>query len=369
MNIDSAALHKNSSPNGFTAYRLAVFLVITVLTCYILYAGRTLFVPLSLGLFVAFILYPMCKWFEKKGMSKTVAITVAITLFLLLFSLVIWLLVKQILGFTDTWPLLREKLNTTFYNFGNYLESHWDISPAAQLEWRKQFFENSASFVTGIIRVIIARSVVSLVMVFLIPVYTFLLLLYRQRLMLFLKTLLPQHIGKDISPILHSTIHTYFRFINGMLVVYLIVGVLNSAGLLLLGIPHAILFGFIASVLTFIPYVGIITASLLPITIAWITYNSIYYPLAIAGIFAFVQYLEANIIFPWAVGNRLNLNTLAVIIAVVAGGILWGGAGMVLFIPFAAIAKLLAEKIPGGETVVYLLGNEKIAANPPPPAA
>jgi predicted PurR-regulated permease PerM len=367
--MDLTAFYKNSSTNGIRVQRITNLLIITVLGCYILYAGRTLFIPLSMGLFVAFILYPLCKWFEKKGMNKTVAITLVLTLFLLLFSLVIWLLVKQILGFTDTWPLLREKLNTTFYNFGNYLEANWNISPAVQLEWRKQFFENSSSFIVGMIRVVIARSAVSLVMIFLVPVYAFLLLLYRQRLVLFLKNLLPHSIGKDIAPVLHSTIHTYFKFINGMLVVYLIVGVLNSAGLLLLGIPHAILFGFIASVLTFIPYVGIITASLLPITIAWITYNSVYYPLAIAGIFAFVQYLEANIIFPWAVGNRLNLNTLTVIIAVVAGGILWGGAGMVLFIPFAAIAKLLAEKIPGGETIVYLLGNEVLPVTQPPPSA
>jgi predicted PurR-regulated permease PerM len=367
--MNSSTLSKNSGTNGVTVQRVANLLLITVLCCYVLYAGRTLFIPLSMGLFVAFILYPLCKWFEKKGMAKTVAITVAITLLLLLFSLVIWLLVKQILGFTNTWPLLREKLNTTFYNFGNYLEANWDISPAAQLEWRKQFLDNSASFIIGMTRVVIARSAVSLIMVFLVPIYAFLLLLYRQRLVLFLKSLLPHSIGKDIAPVLHTAIHTYFKFINGMLVVYLIVGVLNSAGLLLLGIPHAILFGFIASVLTFIPYVGIIAASLLPITVAWITYNSIYYPLAIAGIFAFVQYLEANIIFPWAVGNRLNLNTLAVIIAVVAGGILWGGAGMVLFIPFAAIIKLLAEKIPGGETIVYLLGNETIPPQAAPPAA
>jgi predicted PurR-regulated permease PerM len=367
--MDLTTRFQNSSTNGVTPKRIVNLLLITVLSCYILYAGRTLFIPLSMGLFVAFILYPLCKWFEKKGMSKTAAITVAITLFLLLFSLVIWLLVKQILGFTDTWPLLREKLNTTFYNFGNYLEANWDISPAAQLEWRKQFLENSSSFIIGMIRVVITRSAVSLIMVLLVPIYAFLLLLYRQRLVLFLKSLLPHSIGNDIALMLHSTIHTYFKFINGMLVVYLVVGILNSAGLLLLGIPHAVLFGFIASVLTFIPYVGIIAASLLPITVAWITYNSIYYPLAIAGIFTFVQYLEANIIFPWAVGNRLNLNTLTVIIAVVAGGILWGGAGMVLFIPFAAIVKLLAEKIPGGETIVYLLGNEAIPPQASPPAA
>jgi predicted PurR-regulated permease PerM len=51
---------------------------------------------------------------------------------------------------------------------------------------------------------------------------------------------------------------------QGMAIVYLVVGILNSIGLLLLGIPHAILFGFIAAVLTFIPYFGIMVGSLLP---------------------------------------------------------------------------------------------------------
>jgi predicted PurR-regulated permease PerM len=348
--------------HGSGPQRTASQLIIIVLSGYILYAGRTLFIPLSMGLFVAFILYPVCQRLEKNGANKVLAITVSITLFIVLFSLLVWLLLKQLLGFADTWPLLREKLNAAFYDFGNYLDANWNISKAVQHTWSKQFFENASSFIIGLVRIAIARSAVSLVMAVLIPIYAFLLLLYRQRLLRFLTTVLPDSIKENVTPLLHSTIHTYFKFIKGMLLVYIIVGALNSAGLLLLGIPHAVLFGFIASVLTFIPYVGIITASLLPITLAWITYDSIWYPLAIAGIFIVVQYLEANIIFPWAVGNRLNLNTLTVIVVVVAGGILWGAAGMILFIPFAAIAKLLAEKIPGGEAIVLLLGNEKLPA-------
>jgi predicted PurR-regulated permease PerM len=354
--------------HGSGPQRTASLLIIIVLAGCILYIGRTLFIPLSIGLFVAFILYPVCQWLEKKGANQVLAITVSILLFVLFFSLVIWLLLHQVLGFADTWPLLREKLNTAFYDFGNYLDANWNISREAQHAWGKQVFENASSFIIGLIRIAIARSAVSLVMALLIPVYAFLLLLYRQRLLMFLTTVVPAAIKESMAPMLHSTIHTYFKFIKGMLLVYIIVGVLNSAGLLLLGIPNAILFGFMASILTFIPYIGIITASLLPITLAWITYDSIWYPVAIAGIFAFVQYLEANVIFPWAVGNRLNLNTLAVIVVVVAGGILWGAAGMILFIPFTAIVKLLAEKLPGGEAIVLLLGNEKLPVSKSPPA-
>jgi predicted PurR-regulated permease PerM len=145
-----------------------------------------------------------------------------------------------------------------------------------------------------------------------------------------------------------------------MAVVYAIVGTLNSIGLWFLGVPYAFLFGYLTAIMTFIPYVGIIVASVLPITYAWITYGVIWYPLGVIGLFTFVQYLEANIIFPWAVGQRLELNTLATLIVIVIGGIIWGASGMILFIPFAAILKLVADRMPGMEALAMFLGNSEL---------
>mgnify|MGYP003353239754 FL=1 len=135
------------------------------------------------------------------------------------------------------------------------------------------------------------------------------------------------------------------------------VGVLNSIGLLLLGIQQAFLFGFIASILTFIPYVGIMIASLLPITVAWLTKDSLWYPAGVVMVFALVQYLEANVIFPMAVSSRLKISTLVTVVVMFAGGILWGAAGMILFIPFAAIAKLIVDEVDPGGPLARLLGN------------
>lgn len=142
-----------------------------------------------------------------------------------------------------------------------------------------------------------------------------------------------------------------------MLLVYLIVGSLNSLGLLLIGIPHPFLFGFMASILTFIPYIGIIVSSLLPITISWITYNSIWYPIGVIAVFSIVQALEAYVIFPFAVGSRLKINTLVIIMVAIVGGILWGAAGMILFIPFISIVKLIADRTESLKILSVLLGD------------
>jgi len=131
-----------------------------------------------------------------------------------------------------------------------------------------------------------------------------------------------------------------------MVIVYTIVGILNSIGLLALGIKHALLFGFLTAVMTIIPYVGIFISALLPISVAWVTKDSVWYPVGVIAVFTFVQYLEANIIFPKVVAAQLKVSTWATLVAMLAGEILWGVPGMILFIPFVGILKIITDHVP-----------------------
>ena len=67
--------------------------------------------------------------------------------------------------------------------------------------------------------------------------------------------------------------------------------------------------------------------------------------MVVVGIFSFVQYLEANLIFPKVVGFQLNVSTMAMLVAIILGGMVWGVAGMVLFIPMVAILKIISTHI------------------------
>lgn len=325
----------------------------------ILYFGRPLFVPLSFGLLIGCILYPVCTWLERHKIKRMNAILISLVLLLTLGGVIIGLLFQQIISFSHEWPSLQDKLFTSYEDISEFLVTQFNISKEQQAEWLHNFANQSSGDAMGLIQRTISASAVSAVLFILIPIYAVLILYYRHRWIEVLYRLFPQE-GKDrIREILHLSIQSYYNFIKGMLLVYLIVGVLNSVGLLMLGIPHAFLFGFIASVLTFIPYVGILVASLLPISMAWITYNSIWYPLGVIGIFAVVQYLEANLIFPLAVSNRLKINALVTIAAIVVGGILWGVAGMILFIPFLGILKLIADRTPSLRTLSLVLGEKE----------
>ncbi|HEU4609556.1 MAG TPA: AI-2E family transporter, partial [Chitinophagaceae bacterium] len=261
-------------------------------------------------------------------------------------------------SFLNEWPLISDKLLSLLNDIKSGAIKRFGISEKQWTDWEAQLLQGSGGTLQNL-GSSISSFFVNLVMLFIIPVFSFLILYYRQRLLLVFYGFFPPERKAKLAEVIRLSIHTYYNFIKGMILVYFLVGMLNSIGLLLLGVPHAILFGFLTAIMTFIPYVGIIIASLLPITYAWITYNSVWYPLGVIGIFAFVQYLEANVIFPWAVGHRLQLNTLLTLIVIVAGGILWGASGMILFVPFAAIGKLMADRMEGWGWLSILLGDEE----------
>lgn len=345
-----------------TATKTLQWLQYLLLGSAVLYFGRDLFVPLAFALLISFVLYPSCAWMERKGLGRMTAIVINITLLSILGLSLLALMAKQFVGFVKEWPTLQARLQTSFQQLGEWLVRA-GISSEQQETFLSQAGNEMASNIMSLINHTLSFSVFSSVMAVLIPVYAVLILYYRNKWTEVLYSLFATDRRDEIRNILNMAITTYFNFIKGMGVVYLAVGLLNSIGLLLLGVPHAILFGFIASVLTFIPYVGIMVGSLLPMAVAWATYDSVWYPVGVAGIFMFVQYLEANIIFPFAVSSRLNVNTLVMLIAIFAGGILWGVSGMILFVPFIGILKLVADNDPKLKTLAMALGT----TSPPTP--
>lgn len=323
----------------------------------ILFFGKSIFIPVSFALLISFVLYPLCRWLEDKGLHTMTAIILCLTGLMLVGLLLVGLLVYQFVEFLDEWPVIHAKVTASITELMVWLET-LGLSRQEQQAWLSGLSDQSRGSVVGVIGRMLSASASSVVLLILVPVYAALILYYRRYWMKILVRIFPHTRVEDLRHMITLTIETYYRFIKGMAIVYLVVGVLNSVGLLLLGVPHAVLFGFIASILTFIPYVGILVGSLLPMAMAWITYDSVWYPLGVVGVFAFVQYLEANIIFPVAVSSRLNVNTLVMLVAIFVGGVLWGVAGMILFVPFVGIAKLLADHNVRWKTFSMILGTD-----------
>ena len=197
----------------------------------------------------------------------------------------------------------------------------------------------------------------NVVLLILTPIFSFLFLAKRRLLVESLYYVFPNIPTTTLKQILTDSIHTYHKFVTGMFWVYLLVALLNFIALSIIGVPHPLLYGILVSVFTFIPYIGIIIASIFPITQAWLAYNTVWQPLYVVIAFTIIQTLDAYVIFPYIVGNKLRINTLSVFIAIIIGGILWGAVGMILFIPMISVLKLISEKIPSMHFLSKLLGD------------
>ncbi len=330
------------------------YLQMVVFGAVILMVGKTLFIPLFFGLLTAIVLYPVCKWLEQHGLPRPVSIMLCLLIVSVLFALLFALLVWQVNLISKDAPALLVKAATVMEQGQHWLYEKTGMTNGTAIDWNQKITNNTINVIQSAFGV----TMNTLFMLFLTPVFTALFMYHRATFTAYLKLVIPVRYRQQTNVILKETAHTYFNYIKGMVLVYIIVGILNSIGLYLLGVQNAFLFGMLCAVMTIVPYVGIFVSALLPISYIWLQTGNIWYPLGVVAVFSIVQYLEANVIFPKVVGAQLNVSTMAMLIAVIAGGIVWGIAGMILFIPFAAILKIITGHIEEWKALNLLLSRK-----------
>jgi predicted PurR-regulated permease PerM len=150
--------------------------------------------------------------------------------------------------------------------------------------------------------------------------------------------------------------HQLRRFLQVKLVTSAGVGIVTTVGLLLLDVPYAYVWGPLAGFLNVIPYIGAIISAVPPIIIATVHAQSVWPGLWVLIFFVVLQNIEGNIITPKLVDNRVNLNVLAVLVATVVWGWLWGAVGVLLAVPITAAIKVVCERIEPLVPIAELLG-------------
>jgi predicted PurR-regulated permease PerM len=128
---------------------------------------------------------------------------------------------------------------------------------------------------------------------------------------------------------------------KGQLIVMLVLGVIYSIGLFLIGLDFALLFGMLAGIVSFVPYLGLIVGLASAGIAAVIQFQDAWHPLGVLVVFSVGQIAEAVWLTPTLVGDRIGLHPVAVIFAVLAGGFLFGFFGVLLALPAAAVIMVL----------------------------
>jgi predicted PurR-regulated permease PerM len=288
--------------------QLLIWVLLLCFGCLILYFGKVFFTPLLFGLLIAMIIYPACKKIESKGISRSLAIGLILLLVTVLTVAIIWLLQIQVTIFLDELPLITNRLQGSSETAMLWFEEVFGISASDQTVFFHRFTEDPENNATKIITSVFSATISTLVSLLLTPIFSALFLYHRRTFVRFLESIVSRENHVRLHLILHESILSYFNFAKGTFYVHCIVGILNSIGRLLLGIENTIVYGVIAALMTIIPYIGIFTSAAIPVSVAYLTKDSIWYPVGVVTIFTVVQYLEANVIYTKVVGAQLNLS-------------------------------------------------------------
>jgi putative heme transporter len=330
-------------------YKLMVIIAIGVAGVVLM---RSIIIPLAFAALFALVLNPISQRIERKT-GRILAITIVLFGALFLLGLLVWFIIGQLKGLVQSLPGIEEKFFSGVLNVNEFISEQFNISTDEQTTMMADGLKNLSVYMADVL-----YSTSYLLYFFIqVPIYIFLFLLYREKFREFFLAFNADaelKWKKDIDGVVRG-------YISGLTIVVLIAGALNSIGLLLLGIEHAIFFGFFSGALTLIPYVGITIGATLPALLALVTKDSAWYAVGVVAVHAGVQFLEGNFITPKITGSKISVNALAAILALLIGNLVLGIAGMILAVPAVGILKILLANSTSLKPFVILLEDKPVS--------
>lgn len=346
------------------ALKLTCTLLCTVLIGFIMVYAKSILVPLFFAILASFLLLPLVRWLERRRVPKSIAALIAVILLLCGLSSVVYLLSIQLISFSEMFPVIEQQIQNNIMELQNWVTQRFHIDGTQQVGYLNKAsgaILASVSDFAQIILVLFSGAALSVVFVF---IYTYFMLYYRDILRDFLVNALSKNAHSTVIDITFQSRTVIYNYIFGLLLEMLIVATINCLALMLFHIQYYMLIGIVAAILNIIPFLGFFVAVIIAFIITLST-GGAGDALQTILIMWVIHLFDANVLMPRIVGSRVKMNALITIIAVLWGNMMWGVAGMFLFIPLVAIMKVVFERVEGWESWAILIGErEKNTASP-----
>jgi predicted PurR-regulated permease PerM len=321
-------------------------IAIAVLVLALWFLGHVL-LPFVLGGALAYCLDPIADRLERLGLGRLMAVIVITFVALIVFVLTaLWVLptlVNQATALFESAPEIVRNLQAwlaekfpEIIDEGSALRQSLDKIGAQLQEKGGAVLNQILSSALGLVNV--------LVILVLVPVITFYLLLDWDRMLAKVNAVLPLDHAPAVRKIASDIDKTLASFIRGQGTVCLILGSYYGIALMIAGLQFGLVVGFVAGLISFIPYVGALVGGVLAIGLALFQFWGDWWMIAIiAAIFFVGQMLEGNILTPNLVGQSVGLHPVWLIFALSVFGTLFGFVGMLVAVPLAASIGVLAR--------------------------
>ena len=319
--------------------------------------------PFAAALALGYVLNPVADRLERLGLPRLGAVLVILVLFLIGFIavlvLVVPVLAHQFGAFVDSLPgyvsklqlLTSEKGAEFARKYGHSLLERFGISGDLQAtDLQKPIADvvsQALAWVGGVARGLWTggQALVGLFSLLVVtPVVSFYVLLDWHRMIATIDGWVPLHHRETVHRLAGQMDRAMAGFLRGQSLVCLLLGLWYGIGLSLVGLNFGLLIGLSAGILSFVPYVGSLTAlvvaALVAIVQGWPDWSLLIMAL---GVVVAGQFLEGNFLSPWLVGASIGLHPVWLMFALIAAGSLFGFTGLILAVPVAAAAKVLLQ--------------------------
>jgi predicted PurR-regulated permease PerM len=369
-----------ASPNANKLLARLFVMITAVMVIATLYLAKVVCLPLAFAVLFAFLLAPLVSALERIRVPRTIAVVLVIAGFAVILGSVAWVAGSQLIQMAGDLPryqgnidrklaLLHDHRNTAFSRaeaeverLGNRLElialgSDTEDSAPGNTVASQQQPVRVREVRSG--RLNQLRGVLDpLIPAFLTVVFTFFVLLRREDLGDRLIGLTGHgHVNVTTVAMMDAgaRISRYFRLQLSVNATY---GSIVVLALYLIGVPHFILFGALASLLRFIPYIGAPIAALLPAALAFAVFPGWTQGLLVLAVFFCLEVVTANYAEPHLYGNRTGLSSLAVLVAAAFWTLIWGPVGLVLSVPLTVCLVVIGSHVPNFEFLTVMLGDQ-----------
>ncbi|MCR9109847.1 AI-2E family transporter [Marivita sp. XM-24bin2] len=327
--------------------QLKYWSVAAVVFAVVLWLLGDVLLPFVLGGAIAYFLDPVADRLERLGFSRIMATAIITVVGLLAFILLLlWVipsLVNQALDLFDVAP-------TLFANLRDFLIERFPDIMDMESPLRQSLMsigETIQSRGGELLNTVLssAAGIINIVMLFVIvPVVAVYLLLDWDNMVARIDELLPRDHAPTIRKLASDIDRTLASFIRGMGTVCIILGTYYAVALMMIGLQFGLVVGFVAGLVTFIPYLGALIGGALAIGLALFQFWGDWLSIGlVAGVFVLGQVVEGNVLTPKLVGSSVGLHPVWLILALSIFGTLFGFVGMLVAVPVAASIGVIAR--------------------------
>jgi predicted PurR-regulated permease PerM len=334
--------------------RLLAFAGALVAALAVLVVFRDIFWPLLLALAIAYLLDPLVTRLERRRVPRALGVLITSLLFLAALALLLVFVVPAIgsqlhrLGerLPDYWATLERSVRPWLFRLQTELPAGAEDLPRAAIRAVQQHIPQiTSSFgkIAGAVFGNLLDLVLTILSLVFVLVFTFYLLRDLPRIKGRAFELVPVPYRAVTQARLAEVDDVVAGFVRGQLTIAAINAAVNSIGLTLLGVPLGLVIGLAAGLGNLVPYMSVVIGLIPALLLSWIEGGGWAQILGVLGLFAGMQAIEDIILRPRILGRNVNLHPVWVLLAIIAGGNLFGVFGMILAVPVAGTIQVFAR--------------------------